>query len=102
MSSHVVTCPCNISSIERVPKKKAKSSSWELESWSATCCLFDPGEEISVTSLAENARDEGGHSRFALFDTRRGKAVADAARFGEAARKEKAGSEDQEKGRNGL
>ena len=47
-------------------------------------------EDISTTSLAENARDEGGYSSFMFLDTPRGKGggrdpeVADAARFAEA------------------
>ena len=57
--------------------------------------VLDPGEDISVTSLAEYARDEGGYSRFVLLDARRGKEVADAARFFEA-RKVKHGSKDLE------
>ena len=59
--------------------------------------LLDPGDEdISVTSLAENARDEGGYSRFVLLDTRRGKEVADPPRFCEEAKKAKPRSEDLE------
>ena len=48
--------------------------------------------DISITSFADNARDEGGNGKFVL-DTRRGKGagrgveVADAARCAEAARK---------------
>ena len=48
--------------------------------------------DISITSFAESAGDEGGYSQFVLLDTPRGKGagrgveVADAARFAEAAR----------------
>ena len=52
--------------------------------------LLGPGDEdISITSFADNARDEGGYSRFVLLDTRRGKEVAHAARFAEQAKKER-------------
>ena len=35
--------------------------------------LLGPGaEEISIVSFAENARDEGGYSKFVVLDTRRG------------------------------
>ena len=52
--------------------------------------FLGPGDEdISTTSVADNARDEGGYSRFVLFDTRRGQEVADAARFAEQAKKER-------------
>ena len=47
-------------------------------------------------SLAKNARDEGGYSRFVLLDTRQGAEVADAARFAEAARNVKPTSKDLE------
>ena len=35
--------------------------------------LFCEDAHISIRSLAEDARDEGGESRFVLFDTPRGK-----------------------------
>ena len=57
--------------------------------------MLDPGVDISVTSLAENARDGGGYSRFVLLDTRLDKDVADAAPFFEP-RKVKTGSKDLE------
>ena len=45
------------------------------------CFLLGPGdEEISVVSLAENARDVGGYSRFVVPDTRRHNEVAHAVR----------------------
>ena len=41
--------------------------------------FLGPGDEdISATSLAENASHEEGYIRFVLLDTRRGKDVADA------------------------
>ena len=59
--------------------------------------LLGPGdEEIRIVSLAVNARDEGGCSRCVVFDTRRGKEVADAAHLCEEARTEKPRSEDLE------
>ena len=58
--------------------------------------LLDPGENISGTSFAENSLDEGGYRRFVLLDTHRGKDVADAARFFEAAKKVKPRSKDRE------
>ena len=58
--------------------------STELEFW------LGPGDgEISIVSLTENARGEGGYSRVVVLDTRRDKEVADAARFCEEARKAK-------------
>ena len=48
--------------------------------------------DVSITSFAENARDNSGCSKFVLLDTPRGKGagrgvvVADATRFAEAAR----------------
>ena len=58
--------------------------------------LLGPGDEdISVASLKENARDEAG-SKVVLLDTRRAKEVADTARFGEAAWKQKPGSKSLE------
>ena len=51
--------------------------------------LLDLAEYINVLSFADNTWDEEGYSRLVLLEARRGKEVADAARFGEAARKEK-------------
>ena len=55
--------------------------------------LLGPEEtDVSITSFAENARDEGGCSTFVLLDTPRGRGagrgveVADAAGFAKAAR----------------
>ena len=45
-------------------------------------------------SLAENALEKGGFSKFVLLDTLRGNEVADAARFCEEARKMKRGRQD--------
>ena len=36
---------------------------------------------VGIVSLAENARDGGGYSRFVVLDARRGNEVADSARL---------------------
>ena len=69
----------------RVTCQKVKNSRWDSANWDISCSVLD--EDHSATSLAENARDEGGYSRFVLLDTRRGKEVADAACFCEEPRK---------------
>ena len=51
--------------------------------------LLDLAEYINVLSFADNTWDEEGFCRLVLLEARRGKEVADAARFGEAIRKEK-------------
>ena len=55
--------------------------------------LLSKGEEAGGTmSLAENARNEwGGHCRFPVIVTSQGIEVADAARLGEEARKNRVG-----------
>ena len=76
--------------IEKMESYLLKSEELQVGIGELEFFLLGPGDEdISITSFADNARDEGGYSRFVLFDTRRGKEVVDAARFAEQAKKKR-------------
>ena len=79
--------------LEKMEKYFEKSESIKVEVSELEHFLLVPEDtDVSITSFAENARDEEGCSKFVLRGTPRGKGagrgvdVADAARFAEAAR----------------
>ena len=59
--------------------------------------LLELDDETRVCSLAEYARDEGGHSRFAVIETSRGIEVANVARAADGAQKNRISSSDLQK-----
>ena len=65
--------------------KVKKKSRWEVED----SLLSHEDGMISIVSIAELSRDDGGYSSFVVIDTRRSAEVADAARFAEQTKKER-------------